>query len=936
MDPNDTPGNESIEKLAKREWIHTFIDPAVFWAMQIWTDIKFLGTNYSYNLNPTDFYNKFINPFFTKDLFYLDIRNSCDYSMNFYKDQDVSGNNFSYNFNNRNPNSALYNNSLYYSDFWPIKIFNIGINGNNNHLVLNIRFINQNFITPMIYIDYGIVPKSCKWENGFLNSNNLVLLNTPQEISIKFFESKTFQLISPCIRVSGVIHKLPWYSKVYYFDGEVNPNLNKFNKTPFDYLFGEINSNGVGGFLYNIQDTSTYYGNEVQSHYNNRKICVPRGFGVDIPFVAQTGVGLSLNSVLFYAKIITEQRAPISLITNSYIKHTNGESYSITHNGLNVVNTNQKAGCHYYTTYPGPNIKFLFKERSLKGETFQLLLTSNEIYNIQEVIKIKSNSNSPNPPMSSDLYENGNSLRFVFELFSRDKDDDGFYYGKAIARLKGIDYNGNELVISNLELPSGQMLIHTGDWKVFSTLEASGQLSGFANILEENPYPEFKTEKLVSILKDLRYGVNSLVFTDNVHEAITILRRQYYGRWDKSKGIFRSIGRVFNFEPFDYAIPSADVSISIPFESYLTKTEKVKEGLKYLYSQGNENSIRDNPSPYIIDPFNKRIDLGHLLFGLDGLIRDYYDTHPNYKILGFKSSNDFTGYNGDFPNAAAESRLYDHGQRDRFAQFHYPPTKDISRFYEINTPEADLLSDVDAFGIYNLYTYFTSPENVNSSALPLINGQRKLRMDFLFEYYYDSNFDINNQEKYPINANYQYRWLNFCRGFGKNGILVEEPSSIYVSNENSPGYVAFQGFIKKNSSTGKFDWVADQINGDGSDHQSKAKIRQRAEAFAHFWYQINYDKEAIAGVLLKGNYKDNRLHKKLPDLLKNKTPNNSIRFEIQSNLSLFSELSKYIEDTSSVIPSNVQTSSSELDYVINRFLGEVKAGFDAEKLLRGY
>ncbi len=768
---------------------------------------------------------------------------------------------------------------------------------------------------------------------------NLTGISTKDQ-NLKFLDSQTLQLIIPCFSFSGSQHKLPWFSRLYYFDGEINDSINRFNKSPFDYLFGSITPDTIGGYKYNKNYTESFFGQEVMNHFDQRKICIPRGWGVDIPAVVQTGIGLSVNNVLFYGKIISEQYTPVKPTNGNSSETSNKQSDSLIHTGSDVIDINQKTKTQSYSTYVAV-FKIVFQEKSLSGKTLQLLLSSTEVYAIQQMISEKTNTNLPNNPLSTDLNYINHNLRFVFETFQGDKDQDGFYFGKAMAKLKGVDNDGNEVILSNLELPSAELFLHTTDWIIFSSLEASGQLTGLKNLLDANPYPEFSTDKLVSIFKTLRSGSNERVFTDNLIETITRLRRQYYGYWDKEgqKSFIRSGARFFGFEPFERAIPSADASFTIPFIDYLDMSDEVYDCFKYLLSSANENSLHDNPSPYIIDPSNKRIDLGHLLYGLDGLIRDYYNTDNNYKKLSFKTSNDFTCYIGDFPNAAAESRLYEHGYKNRFAKFYYPIDNDIERLYDISAPDADILSDVDAFGIYNLYRFFTRSENSNSSLLPLINNERKLTLDFLFEYYYDDNIiHTNDLQKYPVNANFHYRWLNFCRGFGKDGVMVEEPATNYITDENNSGYIAFQGFVKKNSVTQKYEWVADQINGDGSEHQSKAKIRERAEAFAHFWYQFNYDQKAIVGALLYGNYKDNSFMNtyKFPDLLKNKTTNKSIRFERSGKLSLNQALSEYIEDSAPVLSSTVETSATELDYVLDKFLDTVKTNFEYEKSLRGY
>src|SRR5688572_11230664 len=105
------------------------------------------------------------------------------------------------------------------------------------------------------------------------------------------------------------------------------------------------------------------------------------------------------------------------------------------------------------------------------------------------------------------------------------------------------------------------------------------------------------------------------------------------------------------------------------------------------------------------------------------------------------------------------------------------------------------------------------------------------------------------------------------------------------------------------------------------------------------WYQIRYDHLSIASVLIGGEFSNNKAlgaFNTCLDLLTNVAPNPSIRFEKPNELSLPQKLSEYLEGVSPVDPANVQTSASEIDYVLNRFLSLVKIKFNHEKSLRNY
>lgn len=933
FDPAYNPGNEPRNILAKREKIHGFIDPAVFWGMQFFEGIKYEGTIYSAKQHTEDFYNKFINPFITKGIFYLDIRNNLDYSLNYFNDQQINNNNIGTNYNHRDLDSAVFSDVSYYTNYWPICIRNTPIVGNNNHVILNTRFINQNFISPIIYLDYGIVPKSCKWNQGYANSSTATefsLANTPE---LQFLPSQKIQLIQPCVVIGNDRFAISWFSRLYYFDGKINDGLNRFHKTPFDYIFGAISEKDIGHYVYNSSSTQNYNVDKVLNRYDQRKICVPEGRGVDYPLIVQTGLGLSASTVTFYGKVVNELYA--------YEPPRNDSFLSIL-SGSNVIDTNQKTPYFNYGKYQTPSFGLVFQKMSLNGKTFQLHLSAQEIFTIQEVIRQKQNSNFPNPnPLPTDINVTNQQLRFVFEIFQNSSNAEGFYFGQGFIKLAGMDHIGNEVIISDLQIPTANLFVHTTDWINFSSLLVAGQLIQLEDLLEENPYPEFTTTELVAMLQVLIDNyVDDIIISPGANTLRSLLcetfisswRMIYYGSHDKSKGSSRGLSRAFlRFEPFDMAIPNAPKNMHFGL-AYIKWEDKIDQ---HLRSSANENSLRDNPSPYILDPAGDKIDLGHLLYGLDGLIHDYASTHDNFKKLSILYSNDFTGYIADFVPPAAEARLYDHGYKDKFEEFHYPVVKDFNRFYAIHAPVPDILSDADAFGVFRVYKYFM--EHSDSVLLPEIKGERILTVQFLMYYYYNQSFNLNDTTNFPVASNYQLRWLNFCIGYDINGGIVENP----LPNGNE---LVYQGFIEKNIGTAKFEWVADNINVNGTEHQSKAKLRKRAEAFAHFWYQFRFQQKAIVGVLWDGQYSNNAINlfsnedlsmQDFPDLLRN-SPVKPIRFERVGNPTLVIELCKYIESNVYSCPTSFPTNSTEIDIVLNKFLGDVKNMFLNEKSQMGY
>lgn len=976
-------GNELPETLAKREQIHLFLDPAVYWGMQNNSGIILSNTTFNANNHPNDFYDKFIKPFRTKNLFYLDIRNFLDYSLNYYKDQDISGNNISYNINNKDKLSATYQDATYYTNYWPIKIFEISPISGNNFIILNLKFLTKvdddlNFKLPYIYLDYGVVIETCDHPTeGIQNLTTISRFSIAKNKADKLQSGKQIQLIIPCVSNSNK-NNLPWYSKLYYFDGKIN-STNKFHKTSMDYVFGGISCDkisndlkigSIGNYKYDRSFNSEDDNNNLvltKRFYNHRKVCIPIG-GVNpsTPLILQTGVGLSKKSVVFYAKVISEDpflfiNTPDTIVSRKDSNITI-EKNSYISDGDSIIKSDYETKSSSYLKYVDSvnNIAMLYQNQMYVPLEFQLHLSAEEIFEIQDVILEDSNSNAlaNGNPLLTDLNQSGHELRFVFEPFVGNKISSGLTYGNAIAKLKGIDYDGNQKILPTLLSESNELYINTGGRITYFSqkgIDLDGNANFHNSFEDSNQHPEFpvvsnSTDEydLIKILKLIHrqyLGRLSASQIENeefydVTKFITIWRRYYYGTFDKSgdeitrsKNELKKAGaRFLLFDPFEMAIPNAfDSELTSIFPATLllfydlTKPEQQKFIDSFLLSQANENSVGDNPSPYIIDPFGKKIDLGHLLYGLDGLINNYDSTHQNYNLFSIYSSNDLTGYIADLGSAAAESRLYKNGLKDKLTNesFNYPENDDIDRLFELNAPDADLLSDVDSFGMFNVYKYFI--KHPESDLIPVFHGKKIITIDFLIEYYYNPNFNILDIINFPVASNYKLRWLNFCQGYFTSDAII--PSS--TSNN-----LLYQGFIQHIN--GEYIWVADTVI-DGEEHYSKALLRKRLEAYCHFWYQLKYDNGSVAGVLNKGRYKNNNVRiYKVEDLLRNSDSSKPIRFERPGHLSLRPNLSRYLENTLVVNPNNVSTSSEEIDTVMGIFLTFVKTEFENEKSINLY
>lgn len=127
--------------------------------------------------------------------------------------------------------------------------------------------------------------------------------------------------------------------------------------------------------------------------------------------------------------------------------------------------------------------------------------------------------------------------------------------------------------------------------------------------------------------------------------------------------------------------------------------KKVKaDTWEHLTAHANENALGDNPSPYVLLPSGEKIDLGHMLLGLDAL------SHPG-------GGMPYSSY--DVPNIDPSSWAADLGIAAVWMEHHEKtgskhglapvtlPKADLDAYYKMSAPVEDLLGDVDSFGMFD-------------------------------------------------------------------------------------------------------------------------------------------------------------------------------------------------------------------------------------------
>ncbi|MCX6186244.1 MAG: hypothetical protein NTU43_04495, partial [Bacteroidetes bacterium] len=505
---------------------------------------------------------------------------------------------------------------------------------------------------------------------------------------------------------------------------------------------------------------------------------------------------------------------------------------------------------------------------------------------------------------------------------------------------------------TTLPLSTGNLFIYSRDGITYNSFNASSDTLANTKIKgrDENR-GVFTASYYIDLVKKVEEAFKT--HNNNIYEDIEItisrLRRQYYGELDNGK--FPLHPRRILPDPFETSIPNSpkNYGLWIKNNSDNTYNKAVdNDTFKSLLSRADENGIEDNPSPYIVDPSGNKIDIGHLLLGLDGLINDYFSTGGFYNSFQIYRNNDLNGFVADIGIAIAEARLYDY-DNTKPNGFYYPDNKDLNRLYEISAPPPDLLSDVDQWGLYNAYKYFK--QNPNSSVLPMKpdnSGREKLTLSFLLKYYYrdigstmpsaseyPQQYYIGGTTYVPLKAHYKQRYTNFCvrydcnHSIDKNNPANTFPNCAVGTGKPEEFLTHFQGFVRWDSTQNKFIWNDNEL----IFSQSVDVLRRRIEIFAHFWFQKNvsfhdieaalYGYSGMEFFLYTHQYDYLGMYPQRIGILKQGTANNPVRFERNplsnnQNKSISGGLDEYIGQF---------TNSEDSTTIINKLLSWIEDNF---------
>lgn len=924
------PGYEVAAILHKRESIHAFIDPAVYYSLHGRVGVDYRdapSVKGTYYLTNDDLHTQIINKFWSRRRVYIDIRCNTDYSLNFYQDhQDSNYNGATYSSNLKvGLNGASPAPASYYTDNWPILIYhNVSPVSGKDYVKFDFEFYSHYSNEPLVYLDLAMRSDQLKKDSSgnyfsAINSNTYKFAQGATKFkkldvnsSSQIASTSSFSIVTPATSGSTAT---AWLVKLYYLNRKAPDPLNLpsgVNLIPSRYVRFDSNVDNVLGVFGEsfaglmAFDDSSVQSNSVWNLQIGKRFIPGTGNWSSADRMVQLGVGLSNVDVTFFAIDIDRNM----LSYNLDWKFEYGNSISQIAGKASRVNDFKAAWQKTYDwiakrfTNNGVTLVSLSDAKQMtkglpdEGNTFfSLNLTRLEFHYIQ---KLLNPFNTALPPTPSTHH-----VQFGIDLFSKEEYDD-FYYGKGRLFVHGLDTSGNYSKIDALAYPDsppgsvtdssmflypGQNLfVYTADGVTYCTLRAANATGADLEIYERSPiHAVYSTEEYIEMVEHVEDKLGG-----TAAQIISRIRNHYYGFWDGS----------YTGTKFNLAIPSSpwhglqefDTNWGIPVKKVLIDQNIFNR----LTAHADENGIQDNPSPYIVDPANNKIDVGHMLYGLDGLIYNYASTGGGFRNFQIYRSNDFTGYIADVFPAAAESRMYKNNEQANLKEAHWPTTNDIDRLYEIDAPLPDLYSDADAFGLYNAYKYFVIDGN------PLPPGG-SLTFSFLMAYYYDPYYDELDLINYPVDANYKRRWRNFCKKY--DCTTTTNPARV-------PEYyiTQYQGFIEETfPGSGTYYWAADPPS-----HISREVLRRRAETFATFWYQ---SRVAFAGAQAQ-------FFKGLPNLLESGTSAKKVRFERDFSITASNETLNPASPYA--IKLGNDTDPDEIDYLIDKFLAWVKAKFLAE------
>lgn len=215
--------------------------------------------------------------------------------------------------------------------------------------------------------------------------------------------------------------------------------------------------------------------------------------------------------------------------------------------------------------------------------------------------------------------------------------------------------------------------------------------------------PTFDPNALIPIANFITYiqAVETTYSTDTPQQILTRIRQQYYKGLGFDQLTQDAPQQEMLAEPSLIVGPGGEAYMHAQSTRRLIDPSVGTAAYSHLTARADENATGDNPSPYIVMPDGSRIDVGHLLLGLDSLL------HPRvaepFAAYGI-SGSDTAGWPADLALASYWTSHHAlEGSPAGNAPIH-PATADFNAYYNASAPNEDILGDTDAFGLNQQWT----------------------------------------------------------------------------------------------------------------------------------------------------------------------------------------------------------------------------------------
>ncbi len=809
--PTDIKGNEPIAIMREREKILSYVDPAAYLMLCNECGVIYMDSSankqtvFGYN----DIFTNLVSSFFTKNSVYIDIRNENGYSFNYYKDYEgkttdvTKGKHLTVSYDN----GATEELTEYYTEFWPIFTFKkTGVSAEILPVKLSIR-LDYN-PQPYIFYDYALKKQDNKLTNITGNEKFVELQPKllPDEISSGW--TLPFTVNIPVISDTAASISKIYIGRNNYDDIQDAPDTLLKREHYLDFIISPVSS---------ISETALTSGSQWRSVLGKKLLSAKYALGYNaaveitlvetatlIQFYVQATDAITLSATLnpYETNIVSNNTYPVlgKSMTSSETEYRDNTNIELNETYIenkdiylyNIMPVMDTDGSYYK-----PKVCCLTFTRDEYDNYIKNAIT--EIDETLHEVSLGIANASDTPPETQ-------------SCLTQLTDANGTYYYEGTLKLHGLNSAG----IRTIESPIESIEINTTDSSYFSSTTINFNTQAPPHTLVKNNAlkkankatgTDFKA--YFTFREAIRYieVVEKCYSTKdkNIGETCTRIRVHYYGGFAKKS--FPFIEDIFKQEAFENLILDApyDGLYRFLYRDIMKEKDK-KDGADvydHLTAQANENEIQDNSSPYLIvlhgdDTRNTyHADFGQILYGFESLkltnmgggyygYNEYslYNNKAYKNKLPFKYSAAYTfkptelisyDYSGLIANIATPiAECFYHLKKNvpPYSGSRVPNYADLSRYYEISAPNADLFGNADALGIYCAY------ENLKHNTGLLLS-------DVFTLYYYGKSSLRQGLIIKPVRTYYKYdkRWANLATEFKILSGTTWLPDSPFLSLE---------------------------------------------------------------------------------------------------------------------------------------------------------